>query len=278
MRSFPAPLAAPWHTDCFYWRQSNPRGRTTVNISQCTPTPIVLRSGPQRAVLTDLLTSIRSCRNETYALWEHSLAVAATARQLAAQLGLSRELRRLAYLSGLLHDVGKSAMCYATLFKPGPLTTEERTYLRLHPQLGANMVQDLKTPEILDAVNCHHELFDGSGYPFGLQATQIPILARIVGVADYYEALRESRPYRPLACTHSEAIGIISTLAECEKLDPMICAHLEVAVGPNSKEPVKLFERFSIFFELSVSYSARPSVYGSTGTPSSRMRIPSGSG
>ena len=201
-------------------------------------------------VMSELLEAIRSCRSETYALWEHSLAVAATARQLAVVLGLSREHRRLAYLSGLLHDVGKSSMCYATLFKPGPLTVEERSYLRQHPELGAAMVQELKAPEVLDAVHCHHELFDGSGYPFGLQEMQIPILARIVGVADYYEALRESRPYRPLACTHEEAIAVILTLAETGKLDPVVCARLEVAVATRSQEPFKLFARFSIFFEL----------------------------
>ena len=221
-----------------------------MDILTASPTPIVLRSGPQRIVLTELLSAIQSCRSETYALWEHSLAVAATARQLALSLGLSREHRRLAYLSGLLHDVGKSSMCHATLFKPGPLTVDERSYLRQHPRLGAELVEELKAPEVLDAVHCHHELFDGSGYPFGLQETQIPILARIVGVADYYEALRESRPYRPLACTHGEALAIISSLAETRKLDPAVCARLEIAVASRSQEPFKLFERFSIFFEL----------------------------
>lgn len=201
-------------------------------------------------MLGELLDAIRSCRTDTYELWEHSLAVAATARQLACALGLSREHRRLAYLSGLLHDVGKSTMCYATLFKPGPLTTEERSYLREHPQLGAAMVEELKAPEVLDAVHCHHELFDGSGYPFGLQEAQIPILARIVGVADYYEALCESRPYRPVACTHEEAVAIIDTLAATGKLDPTVCAKLEFATAARSQEPFKMFERFSLFFEL----------------------------
>lgn len=112
------------------------------------------------------------------------------------------------------------------------------------------MVEELQAPEVLDAVHCHHELFDGSGYPFGLQEMQIPILARIVGVADYYEALRESRPYRPLACTHAQALAIISSLAETRKLDPAVCDRLEIAVASRSQEPFKLFERFSIFFEL----------------------------
>ncbi len=219
------------------------------------PTPIVLRSGPQRIVLGELIQAIRSCRTETYELWKHSLAVAATARQLAAALGLSREHRRMAYLSGLLHDVGKSAMCHATLFKPGPLSPDERLYLREHPQVGADMVEELRSPEVHEAVNCHHELFDGSGYPFGLKERQIPILARIVGVADYYEALCESRPYRPIACTHEEAVAIIDCLAEAGKLDANICGRLEDAVASRSQGPVKMFERFSVFFELTVSSS-----------------------
>lgn len=226
------------------------RGRFIVDILTGRPTPIVLRSGPQRIVLGELIQAIRSCRTDTYQLWEHSLAVAATARQLAAVLGLSREHRRLAYLSGLLHDVGKSTMCHATLFKPGPLTTDERLYLREHPQLGAGMVQELCAPEVLDAVHCHHEMFDGTGYPFGLREAQIPVLARIVGVADYYEALCESRPYRPVACTHDEAISIIATLAQVGKLDPVVCSRLEAAVASRSQKPFKMFERFSLFFEL----------------------------
>jgi len=220
---------------------------TVESVSGRTPS-FLLRSGPQRLVLTDLLHAIRSCRSDSYALWDHSIAVAARSRHLAAAMGLRREDRRLAYLGGLLHDVGKSAVCHATLFKAGPLDDSERLHLQEHPRLGAELVVDLGAPAVHDAVSCHHELFDGTGYPFGLSGRQTPLIARIVGVADYYEALRESRPYRPNARSHVEAMTIIGTLAHGGKLDPGICSTLAATVG-FQVEPVKLFARFSMIFE-----------------------------
>jgi HD-GYP domain-containing protein (c-di-GMP phosphodiesterase class II) len=112
------------------------------------------------------------------------------------------------------------------------------------------MVVELRVQNVSDAVQFHHELYDGSGYPFGLAADEIPLTARIVGVADYYEALCESRPYRPLAATSAEALEVIASLAAMGKLDPEIALALPSAAGFSALGPSKYFERVAGFFEL----------------------------
>jgi putative nucleotidyltransferase with HDIG domain len=205
---------------------------------------------PQRALLDDLLGSIWACRCDSYALWNHSIAVASTARSLAAAAGLPRATQRLAYLGGLLHDVGKTATCAATLFKPGPLTDAERKEMNLHPVTGAGLVRDLGLTVVTDAVHLHHELFDGTGYPFGLRGAEIPVVARVVAVADYYEALRESRPYRPIACSREESLSRLAELGAARRLDPGICRLLGHVVRQTSPAPSKTFERAAQAFQL----------------------------
>jgi putative nucleotidyltransferase with HDIG domain len=203
----------------------------------------------RRDVLDGLLDAIRGCRNETYALWDHSIRVASTAWRLSLALGLSADVRRLAYLGGLLHDVGKTVTCAHALFKAGPLTEDERKVMRMHPVLGAHLVRDLRLSAVTDAVHLHHELFDGSGYPYGLRGAEIPVVARVVAVADYYEALRESRPYRPEACSRSVALRLIAVLESERKLDPVICRALP-AVVRRPAAPSKHFQRAARYFDL----------------------------
>ncbi len=198
---------------------------------------------PRRILLTNLLDAIRGCRNESYALWDHSIRVAATAWRLAVAHGARADVRRFAYLGGLLHDVGKTVTCANMLFKPGPLTLEERRVMNLHPADGAQLVRGLRLDAVTDAVHLHHELFDGTGYPFGLRGDEIPLVARIVAVADYYEALCESRPYRPIACSPDEALALVAGLASERKLDPAICRLLPTIVGASARGASKDFER-----------------------------------
>jgi putative nucleotidyltransferase with HDIG domain len=211
----------------------------------------ILRShGLARRDLFDgLLDAIRATRDESYALWDHSIRVASTARRLALALGVSAETRRLAYLGGLLHDVGKTVTCVRTLFKPGPLTVEERKIMNLHPVVGAGLVRDLRIGPVTDAVHLHHELFDGSGYPFGLRGAEIPLIARIVAVADYYEAVRESRPYRPRACSRAEALALIAGLAAERRLDPVICSLLPTVVRRPAAPASRYFQRATRVFD-----------------------------
>jgi HD-GYP domain-containing protein (c-di-GMP phosphodiesterase class II) len=130
----------------------------------------------------------------------HSERVAAFAVRLAQELGLSADDRATVELSGLLHDVGKIGVRDAILNKPGELTDDEFEEVRRHPTNGAAIlanIQNSKIAQLLPGVKYHHERWDGSGYPEGLAGEQIPLLGRIVAVADYLDALTSDRSYRP---------------------------------------------------------------------------------
>jgi GAF domain-containing protein len=127
----------------------------------------------------------------------HSDRVARVARRLAEQMGCSPETAETIYLSGLLHDVGKIGIDDQVLRKPGKLTPAEFEHIKTHARIGHNILVDLKQlGEVLPVVLHHHESWDGSGYPDGLTGEQIPELARIVAVADAFDAMGSDRPYR----------------------------------------------------------------------------------
>ena len=127
----------------------------------------------------------------------HSERVGRIAVQLGEALGLSANERGDLDLCGLLHDVGKIGVSDAILQKPGPLTPEEFSQIRLHVRMGVQILSDLKKlHHLLPGVAHHHESFDGSGYPDGLSGMQIPKIARILAVADAFDAMSSTRPYR----------------------------------------------------------------------------------
>ena len=112
-------------------------------------------------------------------------------------MGLSEEQQELVHLCGLVHDIGKIGLPAGLLEKPGPLTLEERRQMEQHSEIGERILRNVDDySEIADIVRSHHERIDGMGYPDGLQADEIPLLARIIGVADAYDAMTSDRPYR----------------------------------------------------------------------------------
>ena len=127
----------------------------------------------------------------------HGSRVAALAAPLADVLGLSRDDRRRLHIAAHLHDVGKVRVDMRVVQKPGPLTAAEWVHMRRHPLEGFRIVDGLVHARIADTVLAHHERFDGSGYPFGLRGDEIPYLARILLVADAYDAMTSDRPYQP---------------------------------------------------------------------------------
>ena len=125
----------------------------------------------------------------------HSNAVGELAAQIAARLGLSSEDIQLVRLAGRLHDLGKLAIPEEILRKPGPLSDSERLVLERHPQIGFRMLQSLGVEPIATWVLHHHERWDGRGYPDGLAGETIPLGARIVFVADAFDAMTTDRVY-----------------------------------------------------------------------------------
>ena len=127
----------------------------------------------------------------------HSAAVAIYARDIAQRLGLSEDEQNLAHLAGLVHDIGKVGLPPGLLEKPGPLTLEERRIMEEHPAIGERIlakVDDYR--EIALIVRHHHERIDGGGYPDRLDGDRIPLISKILAVADAYNAMTSGRPYR----------------------------------------------------------------------------------
>lgn len=127
----------------------------------------------------------------------HSKRVAEYARMIAERMGKSKEKQEEIYWAGLLHDVGKIRIPVEIISKPGKLTDEEYNIIKIHPVTGYQMLQQIsEESEIATAARYHHERYDGKGYPNGLSGENIPEIARILGVADAYDAMASNRSYR----------------------------------------------------------------------------------
>ncbi|MDX6506688.1 MAG: hypothetical protein QOG06_1332 [Gaiellaceae bacterium] len=127
----------------------------------------------------------------------HSAAVAVYARDIAERLGLSEKEQQVAHLAGLVHDIGKVGLPPGLLEKPGPLTLEERRQMEQHPEIGERILDKIEDyGEIATIVRHHHERIDGRGYPDKLADEEIPLISRIIAVADAYNAMTSQRPYR----------------------------------------------------------------------------------
>ena len=127
----------------------------------------------------------------------HSAAVAIYARDIAARLGLSDEEQQLAHQCGLVHDIGKIGLPPGLLEKPGALTLGERRQMEKHSEIGERILDKVEDyAEIAKIVRHHHERWDGQGYPDGIADHEIPLISRIISVADAYNAMTSDRPYR----------------------------------------------------------------------------------
>jgi putative nucleotidyltransferase with HDIG domain len=155
---------------------------------------------------------------------KHAQRVAAYGLRIAHAAGV--EVDPEVEFGFLLHDIGKVAVPDAILFKPGPLTPEERALMIKHPQIGSEILRHI---DFLDdakvVVLHHHERWDGQGYPDGLSGEAIPLQARVFAVADTLDALTTDRPYRP-ACGWAEARQAIRAEAGAQ-FDPAIVAAYE---------------------------------------------------
>ncbi len=154
---------------------------------------------------------------------KHSERVAACGVRLAHHLGFDAGSRAVVELSGLLHDVGKIGVPDAILNKPGKLTDEEFTQMRLHPVHGAAIlanIQSARIVSILPGVKYHHERWDGKGYPEGLKGEEIPLLGRVLAVADFLDALTSDRSYRK-GLTLEEAVSMVKDL-DGKAFDPVV--------------------------------------------------------
>ncbi|MEM6315392.1 MAG: HD domain-containing phosphohydrolase, partial [Planctomycetota bacterium] len=127
----------------------------------------------------------------------HSERVALLSRELAEAAGFPTAFCERIYMAGLLHDVGKIGVPDAVIRKPGKLTDEEFDEIKRHPEIGARILSDIRQIEdLIDGVRHHHERFDGRGYPSGLAGEEIPLMGRIICLADCFDAMTSNRTYR----------------------------------------------------------------------------------
>jgi len=166
----------------------------------------------------------------------HSDRVTRYSLLIAKEMNLPAAFMETLRISAQLHDVGKIGIEDHILKKPGALTEEEFEVMKTHTTKGANILRPVtQLAEMLPGIELHHEALDGRGYPYGLQGDQIPLLARVIAVADTFDALTTTRPYQR-AHTAEETLQIIKNLAG-KRLDPQaveallaICARGEIKI------------------------------------------------
>ena len=149
----------------------------------------------------------------------HSDRVTRYSLIIAKEMNLPPAFMETLQMSAQLHDVGKIGIEDHILKKPGSLTEEEFEVMKTHTTKGANILRPVtQLAEMLPGIELHHEALDGRGYPYGLKGEQIPLLARVIAVADTFDALTTNRPYQQ-AHTPEQALEIIKSIAG-KRLDP----------------------------------------------------------
>jgi HD-GYP domain-containing protein (c-di-GMP phosphodiesterase class II) len=168
-------------------------GKLDVKTAERAAEPIVESVMNNRSAMTWL---VRMREMSDY-LYTHSVSSAIWATVMARHIGMPKESIEAAGLGAMLLDIGKTQLPPELLSKPGPLTKAEMTLAHRHVEYGIKILEESKgiSPQVLAMVRTHHERHDGSGYPNGLSGQQIPVLGRIGGIVDYYDAVTSERPY-----------------------------------------------------------------------------------
>lgn len=174
----------------------------------------ILLSRDHHAIFVRLVEAMSaSMSTKSFYARGHSGRVAEYSSLICTELGLSAEESMRIRLSALLHDIGKIGMDQQILTKPGVLTQEEFDILKTHTTRGAEMLRPVpEFADLLPGVELHHESMDGSGYPYGLKGDQIPLMARVIAVADTFDAMTHNRAYQD-AMDGAYVVRIIRTMA-----------------------------------------------------------------
>jgi len=152
---------------------------------------------------------------------EHASQVARLSQLVGVELSLNEQEIETLGLAAFLHDLGKLAVADLVLEKPTPLTEEEWAAVKIHPDVGARMIEPLEVLSgVPPVIRHHHESYDGSGYPAGLEGEEIPLAARIVAVVDAYDVIMRGRPYRRRS-TQAGALEELSHKAG-HQFDPLV--------------------------------------------------------
>jgi diguanylate cyclase (GGDEF)-like protein len=215
-----------------YWAKEHGKNRVRVYRPDVVELSELKRlaAGPDRAARYRAAASLAQAVDARDAYTgSHSERVSELAARIATRLGAGAEQIELTRLAGSLHDLGKLAIPEEILRKPGSLTESERLVLERHPQIGFRMLESLGVDPVADWVLHHHERWDGSGYPEGLHGDEIPLGARIIFVADAFDAMTSDRVYRSRLST-DDALAELSRCAGTQ-FDPEIVSAFAEEVG-----------------------------------------------
>jgi putative nucleotidyltransferase with HDIG domain len=178
----------------------------------------------------------------------HSAAVAIYSRDIAKRMGLSDAQQQLVHLCGLVHDIGKIGLPAGLLEKPGALTLEERRLMETHSEIGERILAKVDDyAEIAAIVRHHHERFDGNGYPDGLAGDEIPLLSRVIGVADAYNAMTSDRPYREAMPSRVARLRLAQAVET--QFDTTVVAAFE-AILAGASEDYRVAKSVDFVFEM----------------------------
>jgi len=162
-----------------------------------------------RVVLESMYAFSKSMEARDYYTAEHAEEMVGLVLKIGKEIGLSQEMLNNLERGAMLHDIGKIGISDSILRKKAKLTPEEYQIIKMHPKIGAEIIRAIHfLKDVVPVVLHHHERWDGKGYPSGLKEREIPLLARIVGIADVYQALISDRPYRK-AYFKKEALEIL---------------------------------------------------------------------
>lgn len=168
-----------------------------------------LQAAPCDTIETIVQALCSAIEAKDFRIRRHSERVARYATQLGDKMGLSEGDRQILHFGSLLHDIGNIGIADAILLKPGGLSDWEFDEVRMHPLIGEQICRPLMSmAPLLPLIRSHHEKLNGSGYPDGLQGDAMPVLVRVLAVADVYDTLRSDRAYRG-AFGHEQAIDIL---------------------------------------------------------------------
>lgn len=207
----------------------------------------------------------------------HSERVAVIASSLAKRMGFDeQDVKRITY-AARIHDIGKVAIPDSILLKPGKLSEAELELIRSHPKKGLELLWPMKSRlsnEVQEVIVHHHEHWDGSGYPSGLKEEHIPLWARIVALADAYEAMTAGRAYSPAKSPQKALNEVIMHAGK--QFDPQVVKHIEALWHENPiwKDREEFLRRYTLPAHLSELFLQLPSGPASKTSPASSSKLP----